>query len=469
MSKNLNIEINKSLHPNSPEGGLRGLYFIGIGGIGMSAIARYFNNRGFTVSGYDKKETALTKQLQQEGINIHYEENIDLLPENPAVVVYTPAVPAEHKELVYCRENNFPVVKRSDILGWITEQTFNICVAGSHGKTTTTTLIAHILRHSGHGCNAFLGGISANYDTNFWSSEKEVCVVEADEYDRSFLKLSPNIAVITAMDADHLDIYGTPEEMEKAYVQFAAKLRNGGLLLNKYELKRAKDLSAGKHLTYSFENKSADIFSLNRRIVKGSYHFDVSYKNELIKDFELHLGGLYNIENAVAAIAVAKYTGIDNDKIKQAVAGFKGVKRRFEYYLKNEKHILIDDYAHHPAELNALISGIRSLYDEKLIVVFQPHLYSRTKDLADDFAKSLDKADEVILLPIYPARELPIAGVNSELILNKMNLKNKSVLSKEDFLKTVMAEKPRLMALAGAGDIDELLIPVKKILEQESE
>jgi len=444
------------------------IYFIGIGGIGMSAIARYFNGKGIAVSGYDRKETALTKQLQQEGIPIHYEENISLIPKDADVVVYTPAVPAEHKELVYYRENNFLVVKRSDILGWITEQTFNICIAGSHGKTTTTTLIAHILRNSGIGCNAFLGGISANYNTNFWSSKKEISVIEADEYDRSFLKLSPNIAIITAMDADHLDIYGTLEEVEKAYIQFASKVKNGGLLLSKYGLKKDKELPADKHLTYSFENKSANIFSLNKRIIKGSYHFDVSYKDELIKDFELHLGGLYNIENAVAAIGVAKYMGIDNDKIKQAVADFKGVKRRFEYYLKNENHVLIDDYAHHPEELNALIGGIRSLFNEKLTIVFQPHLYSRTKDLADDFAKSLDKADEVILLPIYPARELPIEGVNSELILNKMNLKNKRVLSKEDFLKTIKAEKPRLIALAGAGDIDELVIPVKEILEPES-
>ena len=444
------------------------IYFIGIGGIGMSAIARYFNGKGVAVSGYDRKETALTKQLQQEGVVIHYEENLERIPKDADVIVYTPAVPAEHKELTYYRENNFLVVKRSDILEWITAQTFNICIAGSHGKTTTTTLIAHILRESGFGCNAFLGGISANYDTNFWSNEKNICVVEADEYDRSFLKLSPDIAVITAMDADHLDIYGTAEEMEKAYIQFASKTKRGGLLLNKYGLKRSKDLSAHEHLTYSFEDKNADAFSLNRRVVSGVYHFDVSYKNELIKNFELHLGGLYNIENAVAAIVVAKYIGVENAKIKRAVADFKGVKRRFEYYLKNEKHILIDDYAHHPQELNALIGGIRSLFSEKLTVVFQPHLYSRTKDLADDFAKSLDSADEVILLPIYPARELPMEGVNSELILRKMKLKNKRVLSKEEFLKTVKAEKPRLLALAGAGDIDELVIPVKEILESDN-
>ncbi|ANI90797.1 UDP-N-acetylmuramate--L-alanine ligase [Arachidicoccus ginsenosidimutans] len=434
----------------------------------MSALARYFNSKGVEVSGYDRKETPLTKQLGNEGIKIHYEENIDLIPKNVDVVVYTPAIPATHKELVYYRENKFLVFKRSDVLGWITAQSFNICVGGSHGKTTITTFIAHILRDSKYGSNAFLGGVSANYNSNFWASNnKDVSVIEADEYDRSFLKLSPDIAVVTAMDADHLDIYGTKEELENAYIEFASKVKPGGLLLRKYGLNRSYELYAAHphHLKYSFEDARADIYSLNRTVVNGSYRFDVSYKNQIIKDFELHIGGLHNIENAVAAIAVAKWLNIDEEKIKRAVANFKGVKRRFEYYLKDDKHILIDDYAHHPEELNALISGIRSLFSDKLTVVFQPHLYSRTKDFADEFAKALDKADEVILLPIYPARELPMEGVTSELILNKMKLDNKRILSKEELLKTIQAENPRLAAFLGAGDIDELLIPVKEILE----
>ena len=448
-----------------PLGSGGAVYFIGIGGIGMSALARYFNSKGVEVSGYDRKETPLTKQLEAEGIKIHYEENIDLIPKEVGVVVYTPAIPATQKELVYYKENNYPVVKRSDILQWITEQSFNICVGGSHGKTTITTFIAHILRDSGYGSNAFLGGISANYNSNFWASDnKDVSVIEADEYDRSFLKLSPDIAVVTAMDADHLDIYGTALEVENAYIQFASKVKPGGLLLSKYGLKRGNELQADNHLTYSFENENADIYSLNREVINGAYRFDISYKNQIIHGFELHVGGLHNIENAVAAIAVAKYINIDEAKIKQAVARFKGVKRRFEYYLKDDNHILIDDYAHHPEELNALIGGIRSLFNGKLTIVFQPHLFSRTKDFADEFAQALDKADEVILLPIYPARELPVEGVTSELILNKMKNPNKRILSKEELLKTIKAENPRLAAFCGAGDIDELLMPVKNIL-----
>ncbi|HEY0298412.1 MAG TPA: Mur ligase family protein [Arachidicoccus sp.] len=381
------------------------------------------------------------------------------------VVVYTPAIAASHAELIYYRENNFLVVKRSDVLQWITEQSFNVCVGGSHGKTTITTFVAHILRDSEYGCNAFLGGVSANYNSNFWASEKHVSVIEADEYDRSFLKLSPDIAVVTAMDADHLDIYGTAVEVENAYIQFASKVKSGGCLISKYGLKRGDELSADNHLTYSFEDANADVFCLNRKVIDGAYHFDVCYKNQIIKGFVLHIGGLHNIENAVAAIAVAKYMNIDEEKIKHAVANFKGVKRRFEYYLNDDKHILIDDYAHHPEELNALISGVHSLFSEKLTLVFQPHLYSRTKDFADDFAKALDKADEVILLPVYPARELPMEGVTSELILDKMQNPNKRILSKQELLKAMETENPRLTAFCGAGDIDELLILVKNILE----
>lgn len=432
----------------------------------MSALARYFNSKGVAVSGYDRKETPLTKQLEAEGIDIHYEENTGLILQEVDLVVYTPAIGATHKELTYYREHHHQVVKRSDVLQWITEQSFNICVGGSHGKTTITTFIAHILRDSGYGSNAFLGGVSANYNSNFWTSDhKNVSVIEADEYDRSFLKLSPDIAVVTAMDADHLDIYGTADEVENAYIQFASKVKPGGLLLSKYGLKRAGELSADHHLTYSLEDNSATVYSLNRSVKAGSYRFDISYQNQIIEGFELNIGGLHNIENAVAAIAVAKYLGIDEAKIKQAVASFKGVKRRFEYYLRDDKHVLIDDYAHHPEELNALISGIRSLFDKKLTIVFQPHLFSRTRDFADEFARALDKADEVILLPVYPARELPMEGVTSELILDKMRLKNKRVLSKEDLLKSVKAENPQLAAFCGAGDIDELLIPVKEILE----
>lgn len=442
------------------------IYFIGIGGIGMSALARYFKAKGADVSGYDKTSTPLTRELEASGIAIHYEERVDLAPKDADAIVYTPAIPAQHAELVYYRENGYTVVKRSDVLQWITEGSFNICVGGTHGKTTVTSMTAHLLRHTGYGCNAFLGGIAANYNTNFWSSDKNVVVVEADEYDRSFLKLVPDVAVVTAMDPDHLDIYGTPEEVVNAFIQFSQKVKPGGCLVTKYDLERGEELKASHHYTYSFEDVRADVYAANRKVENGSYVFDVMNEDWTIKDVVLHMGGLHNIENCVAAVTVAKYLGIADDKIKAAVADFKGVRRRFEYALKNEKHVLIDDYAHHPEELRALISGVKSIFPgDKLTLVFQPHLFSRTNDLADEFAISLDMADEVILLPIYPARELPMRGVSSELVMSKMQVAKRQVLSKEE-LKTWVAEhRPGLLVMAGAGDIDALVQPVKDLLQ----
>jgi len=399
----------------------------------MSALARYFHSKGAMVSGYDRTRSELTIELELAGITIHYKEDLNLISKDADVVVYTPAVPLGHKELTYYRANSYNVVKRSDVLQWITEASFNICVGGTHGKTTTTTMIGHILRHSDYGCNAFLGGIAANYNTNFWSSEKNVCVVEADEYDRSFLKLSPDIAVITAMDPDHLDIYGTAEEVESAFLQFTRRVKPGGCLISKYGLKRESELKATHHFTYSFDDTGADVHATDIKVIKGAYHFDIVSREWKIKDVVLNMGGLHNIENAVAAITVAKYLKIEDEKIKAAVDDFKGVKRRFEYVLKNDDHVLIDDYAHHPMELEALIKGVRSIYQDNLTVIFQPHLYSRTNDLAEGFAASLDMADEVILLPIYPARELPVEGVESEMILEKMKLANKKVYHSSEF------------------------------------
>ena len=445
---------------------IKKIYFIGIGGIGMSALARYFKSRGTDVSGYDKTATPLTLELEASGMVIHYEERVDLIPKDTDAVVYTPAIPAQHAELVYYREHNYTVVKRSDVLQWITEGSFNICVGGTHGKTTVTTMIAHLLRHSGYGCNAFLGGISANYQTNFWSSERNVVVVEADEYDRSFLKLVPDVAVITAMDPDHLDIYGTAEEVEKAFIQFSQKVKPGGCLVTKQGLSRAAELKAEHQYSYSFDNTDATVHAANLEVQNGSYCFDVVHKDWIIKEVVLHMGGLHNIENCIAAITVARYLGIEDGKIKAAVADFKGVRRRFEYALKNDQHVLIDDYAHHPEELRALISGVKSIFNkEKLVLVFQPHLFSRTKDQADGFAHSLDMADEVILLPIYPARELPMEGVTSELLLNKMQISNKQVLTKEAMKAWVATHQPGLLVMAGAGDIDALVKPVKELLE----
>ena len=440
----------------------------------MSALARYFNSKAVIVSGYDKTETVLTKKLAAEGIAIHFEDNIEFIDKDAALVVYTPAIPKDHKELNYFLQNNYNLVKRSEVLGAITNSSYNICVAGTHGKTTTSTMVAHILRHSGYGCNAFLGGIAVNYDSNFWSSENIVSVVEADEYDRSFLKLSPDVAIISSMDADHLDIYGTAENMEQAFIDFSARIKPGGLLLSKYGLKRTDDLKADEHLTFHLHNENASVYAANIKMNNGSYRFDVLMQYWELKDVVLNMGGMHNIENMIAAISVAHYLEIDNDKIREAVASFKGVKRRFEYIVKNEQQVMVDDYAHHPEELRALINGAKELFpDKRCTVIFQPHLYSRTKDFVDGFAETLDLADEVILLPIYPARELPIAGVNSEMILNKMKNKNKRVLSKESLLKYLEScqvspsggdLEGALLITAGAGDIDTLVEPIKNII-----
>jgi UDP-N-acetylmuramate--alanine ligase len=465
-------------------GGFRVVYFLGIGGIGMSAIARFFNAKGIKTSGYDKTPTVLTKELEAGGIPVHYEENVDLAPKNADLVVYTPAIPGNHRELVYYRQNGYKVVKRSDVLQIITESSFNICIAGTHGKTTITTMVAHLLRHSGFGCNAFLGGIAVNYGTNFWSSERNVCVIEADEYDRSFLKLSPDVAIITAMDADHLDIYGTAEAMEQAFIDFSKRVNAGGLLIRQFGLRRGKELSADHHITYSLQNETADVYAANIRMMNGIYEFDVMMRDKMLDNVKLNMGGMHNVENAVAAIAVASSLEIDNDKIKAAVENFRGVKRRFEYIIppsplskegQGMRPIFIDDYAHHPEELKALINGARGLFKErKCTVIFQPHLYTRTRDLANGFAEALDLADEVILLPIYPARELPVAGVSSEMILAKMTNENKRVMTKEqlldwikkDYSKTLNKEFGEVLVTAGAGDIDMLVEPIGEILKR---
>ncbi len=447
--------------------GVSRVYFLGIGGIGMSALARYFNLKGVIVSGYDKTETVLTKQLVAEGIAVHYEDNIEFIDKTAELIVYTPAVPKDHKELNYFLQNNYKLVKRSEVLGAITNGTYNICVGGTHGKTTTSTMVAHILRHSGYGCNAFLGGIAVNYDSNFWESETNVSVVEADEYDRSFLKLSPDVAIISSMDPDHLDIYGTAENMEQAFIDFSEKIKPGGLLLSKYGLKRTDDLKADRHLTFHLHNENASIYAANVKMENGSYRFDAIMQYWELRDVVLNMGGQHNIENMIAAISVAHYLEIDNNKIREAVAAFKGVKRRFEYIIKNKKQVMVDDYAHHPEELRALLTGAKALFPGKrCTVIFQPHLYSRTKDLADGFAETLDLADEVILLPIYPARELPMEGVSSEMILNKMENKNKRVFEKEELLAWIPNYKTELLITAGAGDIDTLIEPIKNIINK---
>lgn len=449
------------------------VYFIGIGGIGMSALARYFKFHGKEVSGYDKTETALTKQLVGEGIPVHYEDDLAMAPKDAELIVFTPAVPNNHSELGFYKQNNYPLLKRSEVLGAITQSSFNICVAGTHGKTTITTMVAHILRHSGYGCNAFLGGIAVNYNSNFWSHERDTCVVEADEYDRSFLRLSPDIAVISAMDADHLDIYGTTAAMEDAFIEFSGRVKPGGLLISKHGLARNNDLRAPNRLTYHLQDAQADIHASNINMQHGSYSFDAQLQNHTITNVVLNMGGLHNVENMLAAIAVAHHLGIDDEKIKAAVEIFKGVRRRFEYVIKKPGLVFVDDYAHHPEELRALITGAKGLFGSMhCTVLFQPHLFTRTRDLAKEFAHVLDMADEVVLLPIYPARELPIEGVTSDLILNSMTITDKKVLDKEAlklWVAQVAAGKSRgdgwLLITAGAGDIDTLVQPIKTIIE----
>ena len=446
---------------------IKKVYFVGIGGIGMSALARFFKQRGVEVNGYDKTETDLTRQLMQEEIGVTYTDAETELKKEVDVVIYTPAIPQDNVILNWYRANNYPVYKRSDALQWITESMFAITVAGTHGKTTISTMIGHILRDTGYGCNAFLGGISVNYNTNYWSSANEVAVIEADEYDRSFLKLKPDVAVLTAMDADHLDIYGTAEAVQEAYIQYTANIKPNGLLIKKHGLKQGAQLKGAHKKSYSLQNTGADAYADNIQMKNGSYIFDVKGNGIYLTDVHLNIGGMHNVENCVAAITVAKQLEIEDEAIKSAVANFKGVKRRFEYIVKNDKIVYIDDYAHHPEELAALIKSAKTLFSKRRIVIaFQPHLYTRTRDFATEFAHVLDMADEIILLDIYPARELPIEGVDAAMIKNKMGNPNVTILTKEGLLSYVTNAPLDLFITAGAGDIDKLVAPIGKILSE---
>jgi UDP-N-acetylmuramate--alanine ligase len=463
--------VTEILQQTLPTAGKRpGIYFLGIGGIGMSALARYFNAIGYQVSGYDKTLTSLSRQLADEGMHIHYEDNVELIDKNAILVVYTPAIPATHTELVWYNSNQYPVVKRSDVLGAVTAGGFNICVAGTHGKTTTSSMVAHLLRDTGYGCNAFLGGLAVNYNSNFWSAPGNTFVAEADEYDRSFLKLSPDIAIISSMDPDHLDIYGKAEHMEQAFIDFAARIKPGGTLISKYGLKRSHELKAPNHFTYGVNETAANINAHHIRIDNGSYCFDLNINGRLLTNLVLNMGGMHNIENATAAVAAVAGLPIADDKIASALASFKGVKRRFEYVLKTSNRILIDDYAHHPEELRALLAGAKNLFPgKKCSIVFQPHLFSRTSDHASGFAEALSIADEVFLLPIYPARELPMPGVSSQIIADRMSADKVTCCTPDELLaivadKLLYAGEPELLITAGAGDIDLLVAPLKELL-----
>ncbi len=448
------------------------VFFIGIGGIGMSALAKYFLHKGATVSGYDKTPTAITNELNNLGAQIHFDDNINLAPTNPDIIIYTPAVPIHHTELVHYQNNGFSTIKRSQALGLITQNATNICIAGTHGKTTVSTMVSHVLNHTGFGCNAFLGGLSVNYGTNFLSSSNDVCVIEADEYDRSFLQLSPTMAVITSMDADHLDIYGTESAVHEGFIDFSDRIVLDGFLLAKYGLPRYNELNGSKKWSYHLTNTDATVHATNIVAYTGTYQFDISINGNIYTNFVLNVGGLHNIENALAAITMAHHLEIDMEKVKAAVAAYKGVKRRFEYLIEPGANniVMIDDYAHHPTELYALITSVHSLFPEHYkAIVFQPHLYSRTRDFADAFSDSLSNVDEVVLLPIYPARELPMEGINSNMLLEKINCPKKAVMTNEE-MKTwakdniCKYDKPVVLIMAGAGDIDLLLEPVKQII-----
>ena len=443
---------------------MKKIYFIGIGGIGMSALARYFKQLGYQVAGYDRTKTPLTDALSAEGIEVIYEDNVDLIPNDfrePSLhthVVYTPAIPNDLVLLNEFKNKGFDLKKRSQMLGLLSEDMFCIAVAGTHGKTTTSTIIAHILTDSGYGCSAFLGGIASNYNTNMLIGNNKVVVVEADEFDRSFLTLHPDVAVVTSMDADHLDVYGDKQSLEHSFRQFVAQIKPDGRLISHASL----PLSGVRYAN----GDEASIRAQNISIKNGTFTFDFENGVTTIKQIALGIPGWHNVENAIAAIEVALGLGIASEKIKTALQNFKGVKRRFEYIIKTDNQVFIDDYAHHPEELRVCITSVKSLYPtKKLTILFQPHLYSRTQDFANGFAEVLSMADELLLLDIYPARELPIDGVTSNIIFDKVTLHNKQLLSKEAAINWIKIKQPALLLTVGAGDIDQMIEPLKQILQ----
>lgn len=444
---------------------IKRVYLVGIGGIGMSGLARYFHHLGCVVCGYDKTSTDLTNDLHNEGIQIIFDDRADWIPyafQTPdpgTLIIFTPAIPKDSAILNFFKDNGFELFKRSQVLGIISKGMFTIAVAGTHGKTTTSTMVAHILKDSGKDCSAFLGGLSTNYHSNVLYGKNNIVVVEADEYDRSFLTLYPDVAIITSMDADHLDIYGDHSHLTESFKMFASQIKPGGTLIHK------KGLALDFGFTYAVEAE-ADATASNIRIENGDFYFDFKNSQTGISNIKMGIAGMHNIENAVAAIEASLILEIPAEAIKSALGSFRGVKRRFEYIVKNGHHIFIDDYAHHPEELKAAIKSVKRLYPgKKLTTIFQPHLYTRTRDFADGFAEALDLSDELIILDIYPARELPIEGVNADMILERMKLKDKRRISKQDVLEVIKEERPELLLTVGAGDIDTLVQPLKHILE----
>lgn len=452
--------------------GKSNIYFIGIGGIGMSALARYFKYKGFNVAGYDRTASALTKALEAEGIPVHYTDDITCIPDefrNPATtqVVFTPAIPSNQNEFTWFVNYGFCVQKRASLLGSVTRMQRGLCIAGTHGKTTTSTLLTHILHNSSVDCNAFLGGISKNFDKNVLLSEKsDLVVIEADEFDHSFLTLSPYMAVITAVDADHLDIYGTIENYRKGFEDFASLIRPNGVLLMKHGLPIHPQLQQGvKRYSYSIEE--GDFHAENIRIGNGEITFDFITPSCVIPDIQLGVPIYVNIENSIAAMSIAWLNGAKGEELRAAVKSFRGVRRRFDFHIKSDKIVFLDDYAHHPKELTSCISSLRRLYEgRRLTVVFQPHLYTRTRDLADDFAKALSLADELILLDIYPAREKPIPGVTSQMLLDRATVADKKLMTKQELVESTLKNDYDVLLMVGAGDLDLLIPKIKENLER---
>lgn len=446
----------------------KNVYFIGIGGIGMSAIARYFKFKGLNVSGYDKTESELTDTLQKQGIDVHYEDNVDFIPKDVenTLVVYTPAIPHDMGELVYVQEHGYKVLKRSKILGEITDGERCLAVAGTHGKTTTSTLTAHILTESGEGCSAFLGGISKNYGTNLLMSHSNAVVAEADEFDRSFLQLHPEIAVITAIDADHLDIYGDISHVLEAFKAFASQVH--GTVITKLGLDITEEDTKAKILRYHYNDSRADFYARNPRPDSlGYFSFDLVYPGGVMENVKCGIPGWVNVENSVAAAAICLTYGVKPEAIRHAIGTFQGVKRRLDIHLNTEKISYIDDYAHHPKELATAISSMRDIFPgRKLTAIFQPHLYTRTRDFADGFAEALSKVDKLILLDIYPAREEPIPGVTSEIIYDKVTAPEKVLLKKEELMGYLEKEPVDVLVTFGAGNIDRFIEPIEDMLKK---
>ncbi len=474
--------IKNNIHTNTTPSlvgreGVGFVYFLGIGGIGMSALARYFNHYGIKVAGYDKTPTALTSELQAEGIDIHFDENVEYLnyllaefKKEEILIVYTPAVPKEHAEFIFVQKENYILKKRAEVLGEITKKFKTIAIAGTHGKTTTASLMAHILKTAGFDCYAFLGGITKNYNTNLLLGDKQpnentYVVVEADEYDRSFLTLYPYIGVITSVDADHLDIYGDVSYMHESYTMFANQVNANGHLIVKKNVDNTLSLNVKRH-TYA-TNLEADFCAQNVEIHDGNFYFDVKSSLSYLSSAVLGVPGLHNVENATATVAVAQLLNIDNAVIKEALQSFSGVKRRFDYRVKTNKVIYIDDYAHHPEELKAAIGAAKVLYPNKKITgIFQPHLFTRTRDFAAGFAESLDMLDECLLLDIYPAREKPIEGITSSMLLKMMKSNNKKLLQKNEVLAYLKEHNTEVLLTLGAGDIDTLVEPIEALLKE---